>query len=193
MNHANPTMMKEEARTAYEMARLRRGIARSIGLGLILSILSLVVIGPSAALWLPVFLVVWTLLEWRGGPLLRGGRIGALVGAVLALMPVSVFMSCCRFGCSMAAGLCCNTARACGAIGVFVGLFVTFLLARLPARDRMLATGGAALGLVATSVPRCSGLMVGEGLGLAVGLAAGALAAGIVCRFIDVLRTRKPA
>jgi hypothetical protein len=192
-SQALSSQTRREARTAYELGRLRRAVVRSVGLGLVLAILSLIVIGQSAVLWLPVFLLVWTALEWRGGPLLRGGRIGAIVGALLALMPVSVFMSCCRLGCSMASGVCCNTARACGAIGALVGLFVTFLLARLPARERMIATGGAALGLVATSVPRCSGLMLGEGVGLLLGLLAGALAAGLVCRAIDAVRLRKPA
>ncbi|MBX3216505.1 MAG: hypothetical protein KF850_30995 [Labilithrix sp.] len=179
------------ARRAYEGARLRRGLLRAASLGALFGAVALASIGRGALAWLPVFAGVWTLLEWRGGALLRGGRVGALVGALVALMPMSVFMSCCRIGCSMAAGVCCNTSRACAAIGALVGLGVAALLARLPARDRSRATFGAALGVVATALPRCAGLMVGEGAGLVLGLVAGTAAVGVVGVVVD--RLRQPA
>lgn len=179
------------ARRAYEGARLRRGLLRAAGLGALLGLVAIASIGLGAIAWLPVFAGVWTLLEWRGGALLRGGRVGALFGALVALVPMGVFMSCCRLGCSMAGGVCCNTSRACAAIGALVGLAVAVLLSRLPARERSRATLGAALGVVATAVPRCAGLMVGEGVGLVLGLVAGTAAAGLVCLVVD--RLRQPA
>jgi len=121
------------ARRAYEGARIRRGLVRACGLGVLLGLIAVVAIGGGALAWLPVFAAVWAFLEWRGGALLRGGRVGA------------------------------------------------------PSR----ATLGAALGVVATAVPRCAGLMVGEGLGLVLGLIVGTAAAGVVCTVVD--RIRQPA
>ncbi|MBN9159633.1 MAG: hypothetical protein BGO98_10360 [Myxococcales bacterium 68-20] len=179
------------ARRAYEGARIRRGLVRACGLGVLLGLIAVVAIGGGALAWLPVFAAVWTFLEWRGGALLRGGRVGALFGALVALVPTSLFMACCRLGCSMAGGVCCNTSRACAGIGALVGLGLAALLARLPAQERSRATLGAALGVVATAVPRCAGLMVGEGLGLVLGLIVGTAAAGVVCTVVD--RIRQPA
>jgi hypothetical protein len=156
----------------------------------LLGLVTSVALGAGALGWVPVpvFVGVWTLLEWRGSALLRGGRIGAAFGALVALVPTSLFMSCCRLGCSMAGGVCCNTARACAGLGVIVGLGVAAFLSRLPSKDRSRATLGAALGIVATAVPRCTGLMVGESVGLLLGLAAGTAAAGLVCAFVDRIR-----
>jgi len=176
------------ARRAYEVARLRRAIARAAPLGALLGLLAVMAIGPSALAWLPVFVLVWAALEWRGGALLRGGRVGALLGALVAIVPASVFMSCCQAGCTMASGLCCNTSRACAGLGALVGLGAAALLARLPARERTTATFGAGLGVVATAVPRCAGLMFGEGVGLVLGLALGTAAAGLVCLTVERLR-----
>ena len=72
-----------------------------------------------------------------------------------------------------------------------MGLGVAAFLSRLPAKERARATLGAGLGIVATAVPRCAGLMVGEGVGLLLGLVAGTAAAGLVVTMID--RTRQPA
>jgi hypothetical protein len=179
------------ARRAYETARLRRGGIHAAALGLLLGLFAVIGAGIKALAWLPVFLLVWTALEWRGGALLRGGRVGALFGVLVALMPSSVFMSCCRFGCTMASGVCCNTSRACAGVGALVGLGVAAVLSRLPAQRRLEATVGASLGIVATAVPRCAGLMVGEGVGLILGLVAGTVAAGLVCLVVD--RARQPA
>lgn len=178
------------ARRAYEAARLRRGLVRAAALGLLLGLVSVLALGPAALPWLPVFVVVWTFLEWRGGGLLRGGRIGALLGIPLALMPASTFMRCCRAGCAMATGEC-SMSRACAVVGAVMGLAVAGLLARLPQKDRLHATVGAALGVVATSVPRCSSLMLGEAAGLLLGALAGTIAAGLVCAALD--RARQPA
>jgi hypothetical protein len=179
------------ARRAYEGARLRRASLRAAGLAVVLAVVAYGTIGVGGLAWLPVFFIVWSLLEWRGGPLLRGGRVGALFGAVVSMVPTSLFMSCCRAGCSMAGGVCCNTSRACAGIGALLGLGVAALLSRVPAKERPQATFGAALGIVATALPRCAGLMVGEGVGLVVGLAAGTAAAGLVCVVVD--RVRQPA
>jgi hypothetical protein len=179
------------ARRAYEVARFRRGAGRAAGLGVLLGLVTVLGAGINALAWVPVFAGVWVWLEWRGGGLLRGGRIGAAFGAFVTLVPTSLFMSCCRFGCSIAGGVCCNTARACAGIGALVGLCVAALLSRLPAKERARATLGAGLGILATAVPRCAGLMVGESVGLVLGLAAGTAAAGLVCAVVD--RIRQPA
>lgn len=179
------------ARRAYEVARLRRGAARAAGLAALLGLAVAVAVSASAIAWLPIFFVVWAALEWRGGALLRGGRVGALFGALVALVPTSLFMSCCRLGCAIGGGLCCSTSRACAAIGALMGLGVAAVLSRLPAKERMHATLGAGLGIVATAVPRCAGLMVGEGVGLLLGLAAGTAVAGLMCVVVD--RVRQPA
>jgi hypothetical protein len=181
----------QAARSAYEGARLRRAVVRAGLLGLALALVTSIALGPAALGWIPVFVAMWTLLEWRGTALLRGGRIGAVFGALIALVPTSLFMSCCRLGCSMAAGVCCNSARACAAIGVVVGLGVAAFLSRVAVKERSRATLGAALGIVATAVPRCTGLMFGESVGLLLGLAAGTALAGLLSTVVD--RLRQPA
>ena len=179
------------ARRSYEVARLRRGAVRATGLAALLGVIAAVAVGAQALAWIPVFFVVWAALEWRGGALLRGGRVGALFGALVAVVPTSLFMSCCKLGCSIGGGFCCTTSRACAGIGALMGLGVAALLSRLPAKDRTQATLGAGLGIVATAIPRCAGLMLGEGVGLLLGLVAGTAAAGLVCAVID--RRRQPA
>jgi len=177
------------ARRAYEAARLRRGLFRAVVLGSLLGLVAVATIGRAALVWIPVFVVAWTFLEWRGGGLLRGGRIGALLGVPLALTPASMFMTCCRAGCAMGLGEC-SMSRACAIVGTVMGLAVAGLLARLPSKDRLHATLGAALGIVATSVPRCASLMLGEAAGLLLGALAGTIAAGLVCAVVD--RARQP-
>lgn len=179
------------ARRAYEAARLRRGLVRGAAFGALLGIVSSVALGLGALAWLPVFIGVWTLLEWRGDGFLRGGRVGALFGALLAIVPSGLFMTSCRIGCTLASGVCCSTSRACAGIGGLVGLGVAALLARLPAGKRVQTTFGATAGLIATSIPRCSGLMLGEAFGLVVGLLVGTVAAGLACAVVD--RIRHPA
>ncbi len=181
----------QASRRAYELARVRRGLIRTGALAALLGVVAVVAVGAAAIAWLPIFCVVWTALEWRGGALLRGGRVGALFGVFVALVPTSLFMSCCRLGCSIGGGLCCSTSRACAGIGALVGLGVAALMSRLPAKDRARATLGAGLGIVATAIPRCGGLMLGEGVGLVLGLVAGTAAAGLVCVAVD--RLRQPA
>lgn len=179
------------ARRAYERARLSRGAVRAAGFGALLGLVATLANGALALAWLPVFLVLWTVLEWRGGPLLRGGKIGAMLGAVVAILPMSIIMTCCRAGCSMAGGACCSTSWACAGIGIVMGLGASILLSRLRATERKPATMGAGLGIVATAIPRCAGLMVGEGAGLLLGLLAGTLTAGLAITVVE--RFRQPA
>jgi hypothetical protein len=181
----------QASRRGYERARLQRGGVRAAVLTLALAAIAVAAIGVKALAWVPVFLAVWTLLEWRGGPLLRGGRVGAVCGALVALVPTSLFMTCCRIGCSMGGGACCSTSLACAGIGTLVGLGAAARLSRLPAAERSQATMGAGLGIVATAIPRCAGLMVGEGAGLLLGLLAGTLAAGLASAVVG--RLRQPA
>ncbi len=182
---------RDLARRAYERARLVHGAKIAALFAVLLGILAVARIGVSALAWVPVFAVAWTFLEQRGASWLRGGRAGAIGGALALLLPASVLDGCCAAGCAMTGGACCKMAGGCLAIGVLIGFAVAGWLARRRDVDRRDATLGAALGIVATAVPRCSGMVVGEAVGLLAGLVAGTLAASLVTIAID--RARKSA
>jgi len=172
---------RQAARRAYEVARLRRGLVRALLVAVVLATLAVTTTGSSALALLPVFVLAWTSLEWRGGPLLHGGRAGAVGGVVAMIVPMSMMETCCRAGCAMTAGTCCKMAGGCLAVGALLGLAVAAWLARTSReQDRLRAAAGAAIGLVATACPRCTEMMLGEGLGLLGGLVAGMMAATLV-------------
>lgn len=182
---------REAARRAYETARLLRGAKHAALFVVLLGILALARVGTSALVWLPVFAVAWTFLEQRGASWLRGGRAGAIGGALALLLPASLLDDCCRAGCAMTGGACCKMAGGCIAIGVLIGFAVAAWLARRRDTDRRDAALGAALGLVATAVPRCSTMVLAEALGLLAGLVAGTIVAALVTAMVD--RLRQPA
>lgn len=188
---ATTATTRDLARRAYERARLVHGATIAALFAVVLGILTVVRIGVPALVWLPVSAIAWTFLEQRGASWLRGGRAGAIGGALALLLPASVLDGCCAAGCAMTGGACCKMAGGCIAVGVLIGFAVAAWLARRRDTDRRAAALGAALGLVATAVPRCSTMVLAEALGLLAGLVAGTIVATFVTAMID--RARQPA
>jgi hypothetical protein len=167
------------SRRAYERGRLRLAAVHAITLCLLCAGASFVLVGSRSLLWLPLTLVVWGTLEWRGVALLRGGRFGALAGIVTLALPMSVLRRCCRPGAVELVGAdCCSMPGACAAAGVVIGLA---LACCLPLggkrRDTVL---GMVLGIAAVAPLKCSVLLAAEAAGLVGGLIAGVAAASVV-------------
>jgi hypothetical protein len=163
------------SRWAYERSRLQRAGVRVVTFCLASALLSLLFVGARSLVWLPLTLIAWGFLEWRGAGLLRGGRIGALAGAVTLALPMSILRRCCKPGAlEMMGADCCSMPGACAAAGVVVGLVLTcFLPTNGKRRDTVL---GMVLGMAAVAPMKCSTLLLGEAVGLVGGLLAGVLA-----------------
>ena len=182
---------RQAAKRAYELARVRTGAIRALALVVIAGIAAYVSLGPAGLAWLPLTAVVWTGIEWRGGSVLRGGRVGAGVGLMALAVPVWAFRTCCRAGDAMMGADCCNMTSACSAVGVLLGLTLAVFLVRVPHGQKRESALGMGLALLAVASVRCGGLLEGEALGLLGGLAAGALASSLVAAVVD--RARTPA
>jgi hypothetical protein len=179
---------RRRARVAYEIARLRVGALRSLALVAVVGVAAFVSLGAAGLAWLPLTAVVWTAIEWRGGAILRGGRIGAGVGLAALAIPVWAFRTCCRAGDAMMGADCCNMTGACTAVGALLGLTLAVFLVRMPRAHRAENALGMGLALVAVASVRCAGLLAGEALGLMGGLAAGAIASSLVAVVVDRMR-----
>jgi hypothetical protein len=180
--------VRRRARTAYELARVRTGALRAMGLAAVVAIAAFVSFGQTGVAWLTFTLVAWTLIEWRGGPLLRGGRAGAGVGLAVLVVPHAAFRTCCHAGDAMMGAGCCNMTGACTTIGVVLGLTLAVFLVRMPRANRVESATGMILALLAVASVRCATLLAGEALGLMGGLAAGALASNLVAALVDRAR-----
>jgi len=168
---------------AYERGRWLKAGLHALLFWLFAALLSVAFVGPSSLIWSPLALVAWALVEWRGMELLRGGRVGALAGALTLVLPMSVLRRCCKPGAlEMMGADCCSMPGACAAAGVIVGLVLAcFLPTQGRRRDMIL---GMMLGMAAIAPMKCSTLLVGEAFGLLGGLVAGALATSAVRVFV---------
>lgn len=161
---------------AYERGRLRAALVHAVTFALLCAAASLAFVGARSLLWLPLTFAAWGALEWRGGLFRRGGRVGALAGAVTVLLPLSVLRRCCKPGAlEMMGGDCCSMPGACAGAGALVGLVLAMFLPAEKKRGETVL--GMALGIAAVAPLKCGALLVGEGLGLVGGLLAGMLAA----------------
>lgn len=176
------------ARRAYELARVRRGMLRAAALGAALALLAALVLGRQGALPLIALFAVWSVVEWRGGAALRGARIGAPAGVLAWLVPTSAIDGCCRLGCTLTGGACCGITGACTMFGVLLGVAVGVALTRSsrspdgarPEPLRIEAVLGGIAGLAAAAGPRCTTLVLGESVGLLLGVVAGTAVASAI-------------
>jgi hypothetical protein len=168
------------ARRAYELGRLRLGSVRALGVAATAATVAAIVVGRRALIWMPVTFALWVLVEWRGAWLSKGARRGLLAGAFTLLLPLSLLRPCCDMT-AMHAGEGCGggMSNACLAVGSIFGLSLALLLPRAPRERRAEAALGTALGAASLAVFRCAPLLLGEAIGLLVGLVAGVAAAGL--------------
>jgi hypothetical protein len=180
--------LRRRARVAYELARARNGAILARALSVVVAVAAYVAYGHAGFGWLALTAIAWTAIEWRGGALLRGGRVGAGVGLVALAVPLWAFRSCCRVGDAVMGADCCNMTGACMAVGALLGLTLAVFLVRAPRAHRLESALGMGLALLAVASVRCAELLAGEALGLLGGLAAGAIASGLVAALVDRVR-----
>lgn len=164
--------------------------ATAISLGI--ALVSAIAIGRSPLAWVLVTLAAWTLIEWRGGALLRGGRYGIFAGVITLLLPMSILRPCCtpEVMAAAAGASCCTMPGACGAAGAVVGLAFACLMPLGRGRKAYFETVlGMTLAWASMAPMRCTGLFVGEALGLVGGLLAGIVGAA-TARAVWSLRRR---
>ena len=172
----------ERSRRALELGRVRTALIGASILTLGLAALSLVLPRPIDPRWLALPFVAWTFVAWRGGALVSGGMLGVLAGAAGWLVPMSVLRPCCAAMSAQAMETgadCCTRPDCCLEAGALLGVVVALLAPIDLSRGRrafgvqvagLLAMAGSTLGV------RCTGLFVGEALGLLGGLVVAALA-----------------
>lgn len=182
---------RRRARVAYELARAKVAAFRSMALVALVGVAAFVCFGRAGLTWLPLTVVAWFAIEWRGGALLRGGRVGAGVGLIALAVPIWAFRTCCRAGDAVMGADCCNMTGACAAVGSLIGLTLAAFLVRAPRAHRVESALGMGLALLAVASIRCAELLAGEALGLLGGLAAGAIASSVVAALVD--RARRTA
>jgi hypothetical protein len=176
---------RRAARRAYELGRLRMSTARAAGVAAASAAVALVAVGPRALVWLPVTMVAWVVIEWRGTWLQRGARRGLVAGLVTLALPISILRPCCRVDVDMSSGTCCTMPGACVAAGALLGLSLALLVPRVPSEHRATAALGMVLGVGSVAALRCGPLLLGEASGLIGGLAAGVIAANIARAWMD--------
>lgn len=179
---------RRRARLAYELGRARIGALRALALVALVALAAFVSSGRAGFAWLPLTALAWTAIEWRGGALVRGGRIGAAVGLAALAVPMWAFRTCCRAGDAVMGADCCSMTGACAAVGTLFGLALAVFLVRTPRQHRAESALGMGLALLAVASVKCAQLLAGEALGLLLGLSAGALASSAVAALITRAR-----
>lgn len=147
------------------------------------------VVGRRSLVWLPLSLLVWVFIEWRGAWLMHGARRGLLAGVASLFLPLSVLRPCCGIDMDMSSGQCCTMPQACVAVGALLGLSLALLVPHAPSEHRVTTAIGMALGVGSVAALRCGPLLLGESAGLIGGLVTGVVAASLARAWIDRGRT----
>lgn len=175
---AVPSPLEQRARRAYEWGLARDGLLRAL---FVLALAALAARASGTSLHpaaLALLVLAWTFLGWRHGWWLRGARIGLLGGLATLLLPMSLLRPCCPPG-MMACENCCASPGACSLVGLAIGVALSALLPRRGDLGQRARAGiGMLLGVVSVGSVRCSGLFLGEALGMLAGLVAGAVTLG---------------
>ena len=173
-----PPSLEARARRAYEWGLARDGLVRALVV-LGLSVLAARVAGVALRpLTLALVVLAWTFLGWRRGWWLRGARVGLLGGLAALLLPMSLLRPCCPPG-MMVCENCCARPGTCVLAGLALGVALAALLPRRGDSGQRARAGiGMLLGVVSIGSVRCSGLFLGEALGMLAGLLGGAVAIG---------------
>ncbi|CAN98273.1 MULTISPECIES: hypothetical protein [Sorangium] len=176
---------RRAARRAYELGRLRSSALRAAMVAAVSAAAAVVAVGPDALAWVPVTLLVWIFIEWRGTWLLRGARGGLLAGLTTLALPLSILRPCCRLDADMSSGTCCTMPGACVVVGAMLGLSLALVVPRVPSERRATTAIGMVLGVGSVAALRCGALLFGEAAGLIGGLVAGVVAANLARAWMD--------
>jgi hypothetical protein len=160
------------ARRRYEWARVRRSVLLAVAMVLVAA--GVAQIAGSARGWWP-FAVAGVLLagvEYRGQAAMKGARRGYVAGLALLAAPLALLRPCC-IGMDMAAmgANCCTMPSMCAGVGVAIGAMLSFVRPR--SGSRVEGAFGLWLGVASVASMRCTGLFIGEAVGLLGGLLAG--------------------
>ncbi len=171
-------------RRAYELGRLKTSLRRALYVVVPFALVTTIVTGREALVWLPVTFAIWTFAHFRGEALLRGAFFGLAGGIVTYLLPLSILRPCCSpeaMTAAAAAGRdCCTMPGACLLAGGLIGFT---LAAFVPVgKDRVRTALGMALGVASVAVLKCATLFGAEALGLVGGVLAGVLGATVARR-----------
>jgi hypothetical protein len=179
----NHETARAATRRAYELGRLRTAALRSAAVAVLVAAAAAIAVGTRALAWLPVTLLVWVLIEWRGTWLRIGARRGLLAGVAALFLPLSILRPCCAAG----SVDCCSGSMPpmCAAVGGLLGLSLALLIPKAPGTRRIEAALGVTVGAASVATLRCGPLLMGEAAGLLGGLTAGILAASLARAWVD--------
>lgn len=160
------------AKRSYEWARLRRSVL--LATAMVVLAAGVAQFAGSASAWWP-FGVAGVLLagvEYRGQAAMKGARRGYLAGLALLAAPLALLRPCCIGMDTAAIGAnCCTMPSMCAGVGVAIG--VALSLARPRSGSRVEGAFGLWLGVASIASMRCTGLFIGEAVGLLGGLLSG--------------------
>jgi hypothetical protein len=173
------------ARRSYELGRARIGLLRGALVAGMVALIAALRLDPSSIGLATLVLVVVAVAEWRGNALASGVRVGLGGGLLALLAPESVLRPCCAARSGLAAACSCGIASSgCWTTGALVGLLVGVLLPRAREAAQLESVGGGALAAVAVASVRCSGMFVGESVGLLAGITVGVAVVGVATRLL---------
>ncbi len=174
---------RRAAKRAYELGRLRTALLRAVSIAVLVAGAAALAMGMRALALLPLTLLGWVLIEWRGTWLRSGARRGLLAGVAALFLPLSILRPCCVAGTVE----CCSGSMPpmCAAVGGLLGLSLALLIPSAPGARRGEAALGVALGAASVAALRCGPLLLGEAAGLLGGLTAGVLAASLARAWVD--------
>ena len=176
---------RRRARAMYELARVRSGLWRGAAIAATVALIALwrrdLAAVPLAALSLAAI----ALVEWRGGRLAAGARMGLGGGFLALLAPLSLLRPCCAAHLATAGACDCGTiSSGCLGAGVAIGLLIGVRLVHAPRSRGVASLAGGALAAVSVAAGRCPGLMRGESLGLLGGITAGIVVTGVLSAWL---------
>jgi hypothetical protein len=176
---------RRRARAIYELARAGSGIWRGAAIAAAVALVAVwrheMAGVPLAALSLGTI----ALVEWWGGRLAAGARVGLGGGFLALLAPDSLLRPCCAAHAGMAATCDCGMiASGCLAAGAAIGLLVGALLPRMACARCAPSVAGGALAAISVAAARCPGLVRGESLGLLGGIVVGVVVTGALSAWL---------
>jgi len=175
---------RRRARAMYELARAGSGLWRGAAIAAAVALVAVwrreIAGVPLAAISLSTI----ALVEWWGGRLAAGARVGLGGGFLALLAPLSLLRPCCAAHAMSATCDCGLISGGCLVAGATIGLLVGVLLPRVARARCAPSLAGGALAAISVAAARCPGLVRGESLGLLGGILVGVVVTGAVSAWL---------